>query len=141
MNRTDAAAYIGNRYAQLLDAAGVAWTDTPGALKEVLDDALRYLGYDEGELATVDTTRAETSGYLALLRYLALEKANQAVALKVDLTVGNDSKKASQASEAIQRLLGPARAEAKPFMETDEAFGIVRANLDIFEPDPLLTGS
>lgn len=137
MNRSDATTYIANSLNTVLAAAGVTATDTAGGLKEVIDDSLRALGYAEATLATADTTLDETTGYLALLRFFTLRKVFQAVALKVDLAVGQDSKKWSQAKDAVKDMLSEARRDAKPWMETDESFGMFHLNLDIFEPEPI----
>ncbi len=70
MTREEVAAVLGAELAVPLADAGMAATDTAGALKEPIDRALRGLGYAESALATAEPDDAP--GFLALATYEAL---------------------------------------------------------------------
>lgn len=111
MNRADAVAIIGTRFAKYLTAASRTAADTTGNLKEIIDDAFRALGFAPADLPT-----AETSGTVAdedlwvQLPYRALEQVCRDIgATFFDVTVG-DSFKLSQISGACRKDLEDAKA-------------------------------
>lgn len=111
MNRSDAAAFVGTRFAAYLTAASRTAADTTGNLKEVLDDAFRALGVLPDDLATAETTDAEgTEDLMVQLPYRTLEQICRDIgATYFDVTVG-DSFKLSQVRGACQKDLEQARS-------------------------------
>lgn len=111
MNRTEAASFIGARFAAYLTAASRTAADTTGNLAEIIDDAFRALGVLPGDLATAETTDAEgDADLMAQLPYRALTQLCRDIgATYFDVTVG-DSFKLSQISGACRKDLEMAQA-------------------------------
>ena len=140
MNRTEAAAYVGERLGAYLTAAGRTAADSAGNLKGVIDDALRALGYGEDELATAETTTAAATEDLRVqvLYRTLVQIVRDLGAQMFDLSSPEASLKLSQLRVAAEKEL--ARAEAAViarFSTTEivtEGGGLVSVDLNFLAP-------
>jgi hypothetical protein len=109
MTRDDAAAYVAARYGGYLTAAARGVTDSPGALGEVIDDALRALGYPTGDLATAEPLNPMVEDdYRLQLSYRTLDQVVRdlgASEVDVSLSVGSFRfKQRVSAEKDLERL-------------------------------------
>ena len=74
--------------ADVLSLAGLAATDTSGALKEPLDRAFRALGVAEADLAGAAAADGDEERAIAYASYFVLSRAAGALAGRVDVSVG-----------------------------------------------------
>lgn len=103
MNRADAAAIVASRYPTQLADAGMTGADTPGNLKEPLDDALLALGHGYDDLAGGDDR--DPMGFVTLARYYTLRAVLARVSDRFDLSSAGDSLRLSQTVEQVRALL------------------------------------
>lgn len=124
MTRADAAAFLAARYGGYLTAANRAATDTPGALGEVIDDALRALGVAEADLATATSADAtEDADWRVQLAYRAMAQLSRDLgAANFDASIGGDSYKLSQVRAAAEKDLALA---ASAVLERFGTLGVI----------------
>jgi hypothetical protein len=98
VNRAGAVTYISTRFGKYLSAAGRAPADGSGLLKEVIDDALLALGYDEATLATAaPEAGTPAEDFRVQLAYRAMVQINRDLGGTVfDVSTAGDSFKLSQ---------------------------------------------
>ena len=114
MNRTEAVAYLDDRFADYLSAASRdASDDTGKTLKPVIDDAFRALGYVAADIPTATTDGEEADEDLRVqLAYRALRQIVRDLgATSFDISTGGDSFKLSQLRAAAEKDLAEAKAE------------------------------
>ena len=111
MDRAEVAAAVGARLGNTLAGAGLAATDTPGNLREPIDDALRQLGVRAEDLATADVE--DSTGFVALVRHRALLLVLDRLADTFDVSTGGDSFKLSQQVANAEKALARAEAELR----------------------------
>lgn len=109
MTRAEVAAAVAARIPTQLADAGMAGTDTPGALKEPIDDALRGLGVAEAALATA--TSDDPVGFVALVKFFALKAVEARIGDRFDVGTGGDSYKLSQTVANVRALIARAEQE------------------------------
>lgn len=136
ITRTNAADYIAGMFAQQLTDAGLATTDTTGALKEPIDTALRLTGTSHADIATATVSDADAVGFFAVLDYTALLRIQRAILLRVDLQLDGPqmSKSRSQAVRQIERAVDDAKKAADPFIVESGEWGYGTITLDYLEP-------
>lgn len=125
MDRSSSADYLAGTLAQLLTDAGLDATDDPGGLKEIIDDALLMTGTAYDELATATVASADVLGYRAVLRFAGLLRIRDAIAHRVDITLDGPqmSKRRSQATTALDKMIEQAKAAADPFITDSGSWG------------------
>lgn len=108
-DRADATAYVAAVLSASLATAGLAATDTTGALMEPLNAA-------EAALELVTIPEADVAGteaaYMSLVRYHVLLRIRDEVASRFDIGTGGDSYRLSQSLAGIEKLIGEARLAA-----------------------------
>lgn len=136
MNRADSASYLAGTLAQWLTDAGLAATDSAGALKEVIDDALLMTGTAYADLATATVADADVFGYRKVLRYTGLLRIQDAIGSRVDLQLDGPqmSKSRSQAVRQIDKIVGDAEKQAAPFIVSTGQWSEGTISLDYQEP-------
>lgn len=137
MSRADATSYLAGTLAQLLSDAGLGSTDTAGALKEPIDDALLATGTDYADLASATVANADVVGFRLVLDYTGVLRCYRAIAHRVDVQLDGPqmSKTRSQAVRQLEKLVDDARKAAEPHMSaasSDWGFGTI--DLDFIEP-------
>ncbi len=141
VTRANATTYLENRFSELRTAAGMLATDSATGWGPPIDDAFRALGKTEDQLATATATDAQRDDFLALLRYCGLARLRQALAVKVDVSVGDPdtSVKRSQMVAVVAAMLKEAKAEveAKGYGEAADQWGVgnLRLGYSAYDPD------
>lgn len=97
------------RLATPLTDAGMANDDSPGNMKEPLDDALFALGYKVEELTAAEPSDA--MGFLALTKYFALKLAKVKMADRFNISGKAGSYALNQSFKNVGELLKEAEAE------------------------------
>jgi len=111
MTRDDAASYLGARFSAYLAAVSRGVSDAPGALGEVIDDALRALGYAEADLSTAEAAnQSERTDWTVQLVYRALLQLSRDLGAVFDVSTGGDSFRLSQMRVAVEKDLASAEA-------------------------------
>lgn len=106
MNRASATTYLATRFGQYLSAASRPATDSTGALKEIIDDALFALGVTDADLLTWQTTDPDgAEDVRAQLAYRALLQLNRDLAVQFDVSSQGDSVRLSQMRAAAEKDL------------------------------------
>lgn len=132
MNRLEVAAAVGARLVTQLGDAGMSSSDSSGNLKEPIDDALRALGYAEGDLSTAEPEDAR--GFIAMTRYHALRAVWERIGDRFDYSDPDGSAKLNQTIGNVEKLL--ARAEADVIVifgslyPSGEGGGIITINVN-----------
>lgn len=136
MTRADLASYLANVHGALLAEAGVAATDTAGALKEPVDDALLALGTDYADLATATIASADIVGARKLGNLAVLERVYRAVLNRVDIEIDGPEtrKRRSQMVGNLKTALDAAKAEAAPYLAVGSSWAGGSLSLDFLEP-------
>lgn len=118
MTRADSLAYLAGTLAQWLTDAGLASTDSAGALKEPIDDALLMTGTAYADLEDATVADADIYGYRKVLRYTGLLRIQDAIGSRVDLQLDGPqmSKSRSQAVRQIAGFVDDAKKAADPFI-------------------------
>lgn len=112
MDRSEAVAFIDDRYGDYLSAASREASDDAGkTLKPVIDDAFRALGYVAADIPTATTDGEEADEDLRVqLAYRALQQIVRDLgATSFDLSTGGDSFKLSQLHAAAKAELAEAK--------------------------------
>lgn len=140
MDRTAALNTLTEKYRELAVDAKFTSQQTTDAYNAAIDMSLRYLQFQEADLATADVAQADILKYLALLDYFALERFSTLLSIKFDVKAGQGAIDAarSQAFDRVTTLL--ARAENKlsslgiDIGGNGQGMQIGRLNLDFLEP-------
>lgn len=138
MNRSAALSRLTIHYRDLL--ADVAWSEQEitDSLSQVIDDALRLLGYAESDLAAADVAQASIAKYQAALDYTMLQAFANAYSVQVATSVpGPVSVQANQAfSQVSARLALASQRLAALGLDpaADQADGGGWLTLDFLEP-------
>jgi hypothetical protein len=77
VNRADAAAYLGDRFAAYLTASNRTSADAVGGVKGPIDDALTMLGYAAAELPTADPGDEGAEDFRVQLDYRLLRQIHR----------------------------------------------------------------
>ena len=131
MHRDAAATETLRRLRGALAEAGMSLAD----LKEPIDDALRALGYPEGELATADEPNAR--GFLAMVRYHALKAVLDSLAGNMDISTGDQSYRLNQVFANVEKLLGQSRAEVIGIYGTMDPAGVADSSFVVLNLNSL----
>lgn len=139
MDRTAALARLTQIYRELATDAEFTSQQTTDAYGEAIDMSLRYLGFDESELASATVKQSDLLKYLALAEYFALERFSTLHAIRYDVGLpGPVNVKRSQAFDRITVLLS--RAEQKlsslgiEIGGNGDSMQVGSFNLDFLEP-------
>lgn len=139
MDRTAATTYLTQQYRELSVDAKFTSQQITDAYSNAMDMSLRYLGFDETELATANVAQADVLKYIALLDYFALERFSTLLSIRFDVSFpGPVSAKRSQEFSQVGMLL--TRAENKlaslgiDIGASGNAMQAGRFNLDFLEP-------
>ena len=134
--RADALTYVTNSFAELISDVGLGLTDTAGAMKEVLDDALLLHGVDYDDLASPTIANADILGLRAILTYTLLNRCYNAALHRVDITLDgpNMSKRRSQMVAQLKDRVAAAKEAAEEFFSDDGSFSLTTMDLDFLEP-------
>ena len=127
MDRSEAVAFIDDRYGDYLSAASREASDDAGkTLKPVIDDAFRALGVASADLATAETSGEEADEDLRVqLAYRAMQQIVRDLgATSFDISTGGDSFKLSQLRAAAEKDLAEAKASV---LERFGTLGVVPA--------------
>ena len=135
MTRADARSFLAATLAQALTDAGLANTDTAGALAEPIDSALLAIGTDYDDLATAEITSSDILGYRAVLEYAGLKRCYDAILARVDIQLDGPqmSKSRSQAVRQMENRIKIAQAAATPYMSSAD-FAVGTIIFDFLEP-------
>lgn len=112
MDRSEAVAFLDDRYSDYLTAASRDATDLSGkTLKSAIDDAFRALGVASADLATAETSGEEEDEDLRVqLAYRAMQQIVRDLgATSFDISTGGDSFKLSQLRAAAEKDLAEAK--------------------------------
>lgn len=103
---------IAARLAVPLSLAQMATTDDAGNLKEPLDDTLRMLGVDEGDLDATDLPDGlSATEYLALAKLVTLRAVRERLLGAFDITSEGTALRLNQRLQNVERLLKDAEAQ------------------------------
>lgn len=102
-------------WAQVLTLAGLAATDTSGALKEPIDKTFRALDVTEANLATATVVDGGEEQALAYAAYFVLARAVAATVSKMTVAAGTTKASLREQHENLLRLLAHALAIAQSF--------------------------
>jgi len=106
MNRSEALAYLASEYKTLASVAEIEESDSAIGYKNVINSALRELGYTESDLATTECDyTASVKNYTALLDYYALRRLTRVLATKIDYSIDGQSHKEQQIYAQAKELL------------------------------------
>lgn len=144
--RADLVTAVAGELADVLTLAGIAATDTSGALKEPLDRVFRALGVAEAGLASATVADGDEQRAIAYAAYFVLSRAVGALASRVDVSLGRGeaNAKESQAFAHVQEQMREALAIAQGYGLTvgksslapvPYAGGISRSDYDAAEQD------
>ena len=136
MSRENAADYLAGTLTQLLTDAGLAATDDPGALKEIIDDALLMVGTAYDDLATASVANADVLGFRKVLSYAGLLRVYDAILNRVDFNISSPgiSKSRSQFVRQMENRIRFAREAAEPFIADSGQWGTGTISFDYLEP-------
>lgn len=138
MDRTTATAYLTNEYQELATDAKFTTQQTSTAYSTALDMSLRFLGYQESDLATADV-QAPILSYIALMNYFTLKRFSRLLAIRFDVEITGALKASrSQAFAQVEKLLIDAEMECINLgfqVGGISAFQMGRITLDFLEPD------
>ena len=137
MNRTAASTYLTTEYAELATDSKFTSDQLTAAYNTATDMSLRWLGYQETDLATADVMQADVLKYLALLNYFALKRFQRLLSIRVDVKFGKQEMDAtrSQAFNAVSKLLAEAEEELEGLgISIKNNFEFGRVTLDFQEP-------
>lgn len=93
MTRAQLTTTLGGELAEALTLAGLASTDTSGALKEPIDRAFRQLDTDEADLATAEVADGDEAKAIAFAMFFVLDRIVSALLRKMN--VGGSGAKAN----------------------------------------------
>lgn len=127
MNRSEAVAFLDERYSDYLSAASREASDDAGkTLKPVIDDAFRALGYVAADIPTATTDGEEADEDLRVqVAYRAMAQIVRDLgATSFDLSTGGDSFKLSQLRAAAEKDLAEAKTAV---LERFGTLGVVPA--------------
>ncbi len=140
MDRTTATNYLSNEYAELATDAKFTTQQTSTAYSTALDMALRFLGYQESDLATADV-QAPILSYIALMNYFTLKRFSRLLSIRFDVEITGALKASrSQAFAQVEKLLIDAEMECINLgfqVGGISSFQMGRITLDFMEPDSL----
>jgi hypothetical protein len=138
MDRNATLEYLQREYAELVDDLQMDETTLIDAYSNVVDAALRKLGYAETGLLSADESG---DAYLALLNFYVLRRFVRALATRVDTNVnGALSLSRSQGYKQVKALADEAAVECAALgYPVDgaghaQAMSVGRFNLDFLEP-------
>jgi hypothetical protein len=119
LSRAQLVTEIGGLLGNVLSLAGLAPTDTVGALQEPINATLRAMGVEEANLASpaadLVPDKAEAQA-LAFARYFVLERAVDAVQDLTDISAGEDGGvKSNQTVQSLERQRDRALAKAESY--------------------------
>lgn len=136
MDRSAAADYLAGTLAQLLTDAGLDATDDPGALAEIIDDALLMVGTAYDDLATATVASSDALGFRKVLSYAGLLRLYDAILNRVDITLSTPSvsKSRSQFVRQMENRIRFARDAAEPFIADSGQWGTGTISFDYLEP-------
>lgn len=134
MTRSDATSYLSGILAQLLTDAGLGTTDTAGALKEVIDDALLMTGVAYDDLATATVASADVLGFRLVLTYAALLRIDGARGDRAS-SFSEGGVSASWNRDSWNKRLEAAKAAALPYLSESGGWVMTAIGFDVFEPD------
>jgi hypothetical protein len=142
MDRSAAAALLGQQYRELATDAEFSSQDTTDAYDAAIDMSLRQLGTQESDLATADIEQPNVLKYIALLNYYTLKRFSTLYSIKFDVEAGQKEIVAalSQAFKMITALLEQAAEELTQygvFVGSSQGFQLGRMTLDYLEPSTL----
>jgi len=107
--RAEVTAHLATWYDAPLADAGIVATDTPGGLKEILDEALRAMGTVDASLAAAAPT--DGAGFRALAEYHAMRRVVRKLQPRFNLAPGGgENYSLRQAFENAMILLREAEA-------------------------------
>lgn len=134
MDREASADYLAGSLANWFTETGIAATDDPGSLAEIIDDALLAIGTAYDDLATATVTD-DIAGYRKVLRYMGLLKIQSAyIRADVSLSTPGVSKRYGSVSDGLAKAIAAAKTEADPFISTTGDWGFGAISLDFIEP-------
>jgi len=140
VDRTTATNYLSNEYAELATDAKFTTQQTSTAYSTALDMALRFLGYQESDLATADV-QAPILSYIALMNYFTLKRFSRLLSIRFDVEITGALKASrSQAFAQVEKLLIDAEMECINLgfqVGGISSFQMGRITLDFMEPDSL----
>lgn len=112
MNRAAALAYLTEEYRELVTDAKFNSQQTTDAYNVAIDNALRYLGVVESDLATADVVQADIIKYMRLLDYFALQRFSKLLSIRFDVRLpGPMDAYRRQAFQQVQVMIQQLTAE------------------------------
>jgi hypothetical protein len=136
MNRAALVAELWIRLQRVFVVVGITDEDTPGNLKEPVDDTLRALGVAYADLATGEVADSDIDKAIILAEYYGLKTVYKSAIQNVDISVAAPqvSKSKSQFVANITAALALAKAEAAAWIPGEATWSAGTIDLD-FVPD------
>lgn len=121
MNRAALVAELWIRLQHVFAVVGMSNEDSPGNMKEPVDDTLRALGVSYADLATGEVASSDVDKAIVLAEYFGLKAVYKSAIESVDISVAAPqvSKSKSQFVLNVKDALTQARADASPWIPGD----------------------
>ena len=129
MDRAGVAGLVGSDLSAVLAAAGMAATDSAGALKEPIDRALRSMGY--GEAALAGAAPADGALFEAQAQYETLRTVLRRLGDQTNLGLGTTSLSLNQLFANVKALLAEAEDRVRSLGGAPGGSGVGTGALDL----------